>query len=194
MIPLGGSHCGRLRRMHEHAADHTHQGIVLLCGQSFSGKSTLGRQLGEALPAEVIALDDLNAERGLTSGAGIPVEEWGRTHEIAYDRTRTELRAGRSVVIDDTSSPRFLRDRWRDVGRLAGAPVTLVYVDTPIEVSTARHAANRSGPTRPDVAEDVLNDHLDGFEPPEPDEHPVTVALDSGESIEDLLRRRGFRR
>ncbi|WP_353651121.1 ATP-binding protein [Nakamurella sp. A5-74] len=166
----------------------------MLCGRSLSGKSTLARQLADALPATVIALDHLNAERGLSSGAGIPLTEWGRTHEIAHDRTRTELLAGRSVVVDDTSSPRFLRDRWRDVGREAAVPVTLVYLDTPIEVSAARHAVNRSDPVRPDVADRVLRDHLDGFEPPELDEDAIRVAFGSPEGIEVLLRRIRVRR
>jgi predicted kinase len=165
--------------MNDHPCQTTAPGIVLLCGRSFSGKTTLARQLGEAMPAVVISLDQVNAERGLTSGTGIHLTEWQRTHEIAHDRTRTELRAGRQVVVDDTSSPRFLRDRWRELGREAGVSVTLVYLDTPVQVSVARHAANRERPTRPDVAGSVLQDHLAGFEPPEPDEDAVRVAFDT---------------
>lgn len=155
--------------------------------------SALARQLGETLPALVIALDDLNAERGLSSGAGTPLEEWARTHEIAHDRARSQLRAGRTVIIDDTSSPRFLRDRWREVGRGVGARLVLVYLDTPLGVSLARHAANRSQPSRADVADHVLRDHLSGFEPPEPDEDPIRVAPDSPEGLSDLIRRIGLR-
>ncbi len=87
--------------------------IVLLCARSFSGKSTLAEALARQLPATVVSLDAINAERGLHGGQGIPIDEWSRTNEVARDRTRGGIADGVTVVVDDTSSPRFLRDGWR---------------------------------------------------------------------------------
>ncbi len=42
--------------------------IVLLCGRSFSGKSTVAEVLLRQLPATAVSLDAINAERGLHGG------------------------------------------------------------------------------------------------------------------------------
>lgn len=93
-------------------------GLVLLCGTSFSGKSTVARTLAPVLSASIVSLDEINERRGLWGGDGIPVEEWMRTHELASGEVRGLLGSGASVVVDDTSSPRFLRDGWRSLARL----------------------------------------------------------------------------
>ncbi|WP_350277456.1 ATP-binding protein [Kribbella sp. HUAS MG21] len=149
--------------------------LVLLCGTSFSGKSTLARALAPRLAAEVVSLDELNERRGLWGGDGIPVEEWVRTHELASAEVRGLPSAGTSVVVDDTSSPRFLRDRWRSLAREAGARFTLVYVDVDQATVRRRWAANRADPRRRDVADAVFEQHLADFEPPQPDEAAVVV-------------------
>lgn len=68
--------------------------LLLLCGRSFSGKTTLARVLADALPAVVVSLDAINDERGLHGGDGIPVEEWAR-HPRHRSRARGRSAAGR---------------------------------------------------------------------------------------------------
>jgi hypothetical protein len=51
-----------------------------MCKLSFSGKTTLARKIVEWLQCANISLDDINAERGLWGGDGIPVDEWKRKH------------------------------------------------------------------------------------------------------------------
>jgi predicted kinase len=53
--------------------------LYLMCGLSFSGKTTLARKIVERLQCAYISLDDINAERGLWGGDGISVGEWERT-------------------------------------------------------------------------------------------------------------------
>ncbi|GLK19070.1 AAA family ATPase [Herbiconiux flava] len=149
--------------------------LIVLCGRSFSGKSTLGAALAERWGAEVVSLDAINERRGLASGHEIPVGEWRRTHGIARDEVGALLGRGRSVVLDDTSSMRFLRDGWREFAREAGAAFALVFVDTPRDEIERRVRANRADPVRHDVQAVVLARHLDGFEVPGADEQPVVV-------------------
>jgi predicted kinase len=156
-------------------------GIVLLCGRSFSGKSTLASELEQRLGAVLVSLDDINAERGFQSGAGVPMEEWVRTHEISRSRTRSALHAGATAVVDDTSSPRFLRDGWRKFAQELHVPLVIVYVDTPVELSLSRHAANRTDGRRMDVTDEILHEHLDSFEVPAPDEDPVRYGAEEGD-------------
>jgi hypothetical protein len=56
--------------------------VVLLCGRSFSGKSTVARKLQAALDGTVVSFDEINSERGLHGGQGIPIAEWARTNEM----------------------------------------------------------------------------------------------------------------
>jgi predicted kinase len=168
------------------------QGIVLLCGRSFSGKSTVAAQAASHLDAEVISLDAINAERNLRSGAGLPIEEWARTFELGQSRARALLVSGTAVIVDDTSSPRFLRDAWRRLAAEAEVALVLVYVNTPVEVSLKRHAANRAARSRADVEDEVLWEHLESFEAPTPDEDPLSHSTADGnlaETLDELERR-----
>ncbi|SDH35100.1 Gluconate kinase [Leifsonia sp. 98AMF] len=149
--------------------------LVVMCGRSFSGKSTLALALADRLGAQRVSLDAINEERGLRGGDGIAVSEWMRTNDEASARVEEALSAGRAVVVDDTSSPRFLRDRWRELAARAHAETALVFVDAPEELIRARLAANRSDLARHDVTDDVMDAHLGAFEAPETDEHAIPV-------------------
>ncbi|MEU4292428.1 AAA family ATPase [Kribbella sp. NPDC026596] len=127
------------------------------------------------------SLDEINERRGLWGGDGIPVEEWMQTHEFASAEVRGLLGSGTSVIVDDTSSPRFLRDGWRLLAEVAGVRFTLVYVDVDHATIRRRRADNQQDPRRRDVADAVLDQHLADFEPPGADEHAVRM-----ESAADL--------
>lgn len=126
-----------------------------MCGCSFSGKSTVAGRLALDLDAEIVILDSINEERGMFGGQGIPVEEWIRTNDEAARRVSRVLRDGRRVVVDDTSSPRFLRDNWRAMAKEATVAFALVYVDTPDQVRRERLLVNREESHRSDVLDEV---------------------------------------
>ncbi|WP_370545163.1 AAA family ATPase [Herbiconiux sp. VKM Ac-1786] len=163
--------------------------LIVLCGRSFSGKSTLGIALAASWGAEVVSLDAINERRGLPSGHVIPVEEWQRTHEVARGEVVALLASRRSVVLDDTSSLRFLREGWRALAREAGAVFALVFVDTARDEIERRVRANRADPVRHDVEDGVLAEHLDGFEAPGADERPVVVGGGVVVDAEDVVAR-----
>ncbi|MFF1822948.1 AAA family ATPase [Kribbella sp. NPDC058245] len=150
--------------------------LVLLCGTSFSGKSTVARTLAPRIAATVVSLDEINARRGLWGGDGIPVEEWIRTHGEATAEARELLSAGTSVIVDDTSSPRFLRDAWRSLATEAEAEFTLLYVDVDHAVIHERRAANHATRQRQDVSDEVLTQHLADFDRPHPDENAIYLS------------------
>ena len=149
--------------------------LALMCGLSFAGKSTLAARLVEALPATLISLDLINEERGLHGGQGIPLEEWALTNRIAHVRGKELLESGHHVVVDDTGSPRFIRDGWREVADQSGDPFVIVWVQISTELQHARVHANRQRLSRADVTDAVLHDHRAGFEPPI-DEDALVIA------------------
>lgn len=154
--------------------------MVLLCGRSFSGKSYVASFLAKSLPGAVVSLDAINEERGLHGGQGIPISEWARTNELARERVLTRLTADETVIVDDTSSPRFLRDGWRTKSKAMGAPMVLVFIDTPDEVIRQRLLENRANGHRGDVTDEVMAAHQETFEPPGEDEQPIRLQVGSG--------------
>ena len=162
--------------------------LVVMCGRSFSGKSTVATRLGSDLVADIVSLDSINEARGLFGGQGISVEEWIETHRIAAARTLELLSQSRTVVIDDTSSPRFLRDDWRSLAARVEASFALVFVDTPEDVILRRQHVNRADLTRHDVSDLVMQAHLESFEVPESDE-PVVIVDPEHDSPVDIAAR-----
>lgn len=147
--------------------------LYIMCGLAFAGKTTVARALARRLGAIVVSLDEINLERGLRGGEGVPVEEWERTHRIALARTHELMQAGKDVVIDDTGCFRWLRDRYRGAASLHGFDTTVVFVETPVEEARRRLQANDPGTGRPGVRVEVLESLGATFEPPGADEKVV---------------------
>lgn len=152
------------------------QRLVVLCGPAFAGKSRVADLLRRLRGAAVVALDELNARRGLASGEGLSREEWARTHAWALGVADALLREGRKlVVIDDTSCFRFLREDYRRLAARRGVELRLVVLATPEAEIRRRIAANRHDQERPGLDPDVLETHLATFEWPAADEDPVVI-------------------
>jgi predicted kinase len=84
--------------------------VYAMCGVAFSGKSTLALLLARELSISLISLDGINHERGPRGGEGMSIAQWEETSAIAMHRLRQCLGKGKSAVVDDTFSRRFLRD------------------------------------------------------------------------------------
>jgi predicted kinase len=145
-----------------------------MCGLAFSGKTTLAREITEFAGATYIGLDDINRERGLPHGGeGIPVEEWERTHGLAVERVEHLMRERATIVVDDTSNHRFLRERFRRLAGANGYALALVFVDTPLDVIRRRMDANAEDGHRAAIRDDVFDEHIRTFERPGPDENAI---------------------
>jgi predicted kinase len=159
--------------------------LFAMCGLAFSGKTTLARAVARCAGAEYISLDDINEERGLRGGEGIPVEEWERTSAIAIERMGRLLDAGRDIVLDDTLCFRWLRDRYAAVADRHAARFVLLYVATPLPEIHRAMARNDADPQRPPILLDVFETHARSFEPPAVEERPVVY--DRTVSMEEWL-------
>ena len=147
--------------------------VVLLCGPSFSGKSTLARHLVPRLASHYISLDEINAERGLHGGFSIPAAEWQRTHLLAVSALERALAEGaRSVVVDDTNCYRFLRDAYRNAAARFGALVVTVVIRIPPLQLLSRVTLNHEERVRRGVTGPQLEHQIATFEWPAPDEAP----------------------
>lgn len=149
--------------------------VYAMCGVAFSGKTTLARCIAEELSIVLISLDAINHERGLRGGEGMSIAQWEETSAIAMDRLRECLRQGRSAVVDDTFSRRFLRDRCKAVALEFGARFTILFVGTPLGEIRSRREANNKRPTRHHVRDSVFEEHYKTFQFPAADEPVVRI-------------------
>lgn len=158
-----------------------------MCGLAFSGKTTLARAISRLAGAAYIGLDDINAERGLRGGEGIPGEEWEKTSVVAVERAGTLLAAGRDVVLDDTLCFRWLRARYAAVAERHAARFALIYVATPLPVIYSAMAENEAVGRRDRIRPEVFEMHVRSFEPPAADERPLVY--DRSVPVEEWIAR-----
>jgi predicted kinase len=164
--------------------------LIAMCGLAFSGKSTIARKVADALGADLISYDAINAARGFDGGKAIADAEWEKTSMMAAGSARQALANGRGVVVDDTFSHRFLRDRFRALAKAIGVPFTLLFVDTPLGVIEARIAANARTKERGHIEPEVFAHHRERFQFPGKDEAPVRLS-DAADLDRWLAARRG---
>jgi len=161
--------------------------LFAMCGLAFSGKTTLAKAISSSVGAEYIGLDDINEERGLRGGDGIPGDEWEKTSLIAVERLGKILSVGCDVVLDDTLSFRWLRDRYAETARCHAAQFILIYVATPLAEIRRARAHNDVVGQRVPIREEVFQDHASRFEVPTPEERPLTFSRNA--SMEEWLAR-----
>ena len=152
--------------------------LFIMCGIAFSGKTTVAKKLVEHLGCAYISLDDINAERGLHGGEGVPIEEWQRTHDIARERMRGIMARGEDIVLDDTSCFRWLRKGYSEFARHSGYTSELVYLEVSLDEAKGRIARNSKTPTRPPIDRQVFEAHIQDFQFPRADELPTVLRSD----------------
>ncbi|MBV9873130.1 MAG: AAA family ATPase [Verrucomicrobia bacterium] len=151
--------------------------VWLMCGLSFSGKTTLAHKIVDRLQCGYISLDDINAEPRLWGGDGILVEEWERTHALARERLAKWMDTGKDAVVDDVNNLRWLRDRWRSAASAGPYHTIVIYLDIPREELVARRCANQLTAERKGITEAVWAKHFSEFQPPEADEQVIRYKL-----------------
>jgi hypothetical protein len=168
--------------------DERNRVAILLCGVAFAGKSTLARAIARRTGAAIVSLDEINARRGLHGGEGVPEREWATSHHQALAEVERLATVGtRTIVVDDTSCYRFLRDDYRAVAERLGYRVALVVIDMPPELIRERIRTNAATANRGGIRPEVFERHRASFEWPAADE--PHVLLRSNADAETWLER-----
>jgi predicted kinase len=151
--------------------------LILICGTSFAGKSTLARLLSERFGYPEADVDETKFQ---LFGASIDDralmrEDWDQIYRETDQRIRDHLAAGRTVI--DASRYFHKRERLQagDICREHHAELLTVFVDTPEHVTRERLIANRQSRARRDVSDDDFAAILAAWEPPTDDESPLVL-------------------
>ena len=142
--------------------------LIVVCGLSFAGKSTLADAICADFGYRQVDVDD--TKLGLY-GPGIDDQdlspaEWTRIYRETDDRIVMHLRNGDSVVDASRNFRQRERNHARAIADRMGAEVLLVYVDTPEALVRQRWAENREKQTRRDVSEKGFEEITEAMEAP----------------------------
>ena len=152
-------------------------GCILLCGTVGSGKSSVARSLGEALPALVLSSDETRKRRaGLAPTARLDAAERDtfysaesrrEVYEGLIDRAACVLRSGRSVILDATFSSGHDRALARELAMRLEVPCVLVESGCDPAIARGRlEARQEHGQDASDAGPERLEASLASFEAP----------------------------
>ena len=161
--------------------------LIVICGLSFAGKSTLADAICNAFGHVQVDVDEVKTE---LYGPGIADEElfpedWTKIYRKTDDRITMHLRNGHDVVDASRNFRRREREHARSVAARTGAVATLVYVDAPEALVRQRWAENRIRQTRRDVSDKGFEDIISIMERPTAEERALIFHHD--ECIEKWL-------
>lgn len=163
--------------------------LIIICGTSFSGKTTLARAVVEAFGHVEVDVDET---KELLFGTTITDEalthaDWVRIYDETDDMIAVALREDRTVVDASRNFRRAERENASQLARQYQAAVITVYVDTPEQLTRQRWQENKQSKTRRDMTDQEFNDVLNAWEKPSDDEHPIIFTYD--QDISDWINK-----
>jgi aminoglycoside phosphotransferase family enzyme/predicted kinase len=182
--------------------------LMVICGLSGSGKSTIAAALSFELGLTVLSSDRLRKEavavplqqRG-TDGYGEGLYTPGRneaTYREILSRADALLAAGEGVIVDATCRRSGDRERLRRLAAARGAPLHFIRVTCPEDVVRQRlEERAREGASLSDATWEVYLRQKEEFEPfPEGEEESLVVdnSAPPDESVDRILAALGLLR
>jgi len=149
--------------------------LVVVCGLSFAGKTTLGSALARRFNYKEVDVDLTKVRL-----YGVRFEEnaldqdaWNRIYDETDREIAQYLQAGASVVDASRNFRKEERSHARRIAALSGADFLLIYIDTPEHVARKRLLANRQRPERVDWGDTSFDEIVQAMEPPGENEKPL---------------------
>jgi predicted kinase len=169
--------------------------LVLICGLSFSGKSTLAKAITTKFGYEEIDVDEVGAKLYELNMDDERLEEldWDRVYNEADRLIGTRLRSGATVVDASRNFTKQERERAQQVAMRSNAQLVTIYVDTPEEIARQRRLSNKTSRARRDITDAQFDEIVQIMQPPTEDEKPLVFhhADDVDSWLPVLARRLG---
>jgi predicted kinase len=162
-----------LKRVEQNEITYSPKLLLLMCGPSFSGKTTLSKRIAETIGCKRISFDELNEKRGLICAEFIPPEEWGKTSNEAIDLMKIEMERGSIILIDDTFCFEFLRSRFKSIADEYDYKTLIIFIDISEDTIRNRIKENEFKKVRSTINMSLFDEHMQEFEKPLLDENVI---------------------
>ncbi|MFO7918833.1 MAG: ATP-binding protein [Anaerolineae bacterium] len=161
--------------------------LIIICGLSFAGKSTLADAICAEFGYSQVDVDQTKLD---LHGPGIDdtdlnPDEWDRIYRETDERILFHLRKGGTVVDASRNFRRRERDHARRIAEQVGVEMVVIYVDTPEWLVRRRWAQNKRQQARRDVSEAAFGEIISIMEPPTVGEEALVFRYD--DDMEDWL-------
>jgi predicted kinase len=151
--------------------------LILICGTSFAGKSTIARLLTDRFGFPEVDVDQTKTDlygQAVIDG-DLARADWERIYRETDRRLAGHLASGRSVIDASRNFRLSERRQARAICQEHNADLLTILVDTPEHVTRQRLLSNRQSPARRDVTDEDFAAILAAWEPPTPDEQPLVL-------------------
>lgn len=169
----------------------SNQYLFVLCGEAFSGKSTLSKKISELYGAKIIGRDEIY----FSLDKLLALEETPENDEenlwknilwpVAMQGVKNQLLLGHSVVFDDNCLFQQQRKQLYDIAYKMGIKHMLIYFDISAETIMNRKEQNKITMDRHDVPSSWIEEDSKQFERPNIEETPIVYK--ETDKIEDLI-------
>jgi predicted kinase len=149
--------------------------LVVICGLSFAGKTTLGGAVAGKFKYKQVDVDSTKVRLyGVRfDDNALDQDAWNRIYEETDREIARYLQSGASVIDASRNFRKAERSNARYIAALNGGKFLLIYIDTPEHVARERVLANRQRPERVDWGDTSFDEIVRVMEPPSADEHAL---------------------
>jgi predicted kinase len=164
--------------------------LFILCGEAFSGKTTLAKKLANWYTAKIVGRDEVYfALEKILELENTSEEDddklWDNLWPISIQGVKNQVLLGNSVVVDDNCLYLKQRDELRSIAKENGVKSILIFLDVSTDILKERKKKNKTLQMRHDVPSGWLEEDSKTFERPTETESPVIYG--PNEAFEDLI-------
>lgn len=155
--------------------------LFILCGLTFSGKTSLAQRIAEYLPVTIISFDEIYEELRQETGGNLSPqpEVWDQVKRIALLSLSENLQEGRNVIWDSTNPLKKHREELIEIGDRFGAQSIVVHVNTPLDEIRRRKERNKFTNERSDRGLEEFEQRLRIWENPLEGEHAIQITSEA---------------
>jgi len=153
--------------------------LIIVCGLSFAGKTTLGNAICAEYGYPQIDVDV--TKEALYPGVvdqDLNRKQWDEIYRKTDEQMVDYLRNGCSVVDASRNFRKDERNSARGIAWRVGVDVVTVYVDAPVSLVRKRWAENKVNRERREVSTEDFEEIIKIMEPPIADENPIVFQHD----------------
>ena len=149
--------------------------LLIICGISFAGKTTLGKAIAARFGYAEVDVDETKVH---LFGPDIQDHDlshpdWVRIYAETDNLIERYLLAGQTVVDASRNFKKAEHQAARAIADKARAEFVIIFVDTPAAIARQRLLENRVKQTRVDFSDEEFEELLQVTEPPTADENSL---------------------